>query len=460
MIENNADNTITNNGMNSSIEKKIIDTNSNSNNNNDNNKKNKKIDNKLLDKLRGTDEIPFRVETDLTLKNRKIISQYDYYCALSSNDQKRILHTTANFLLKSNNNINLDDDKRINNDTNNNKNNNKNNNNNNNNNNNEQKKKDISSIMNIKNKLSTIKTNILNQINSPRSPFFNSNVYIKTRFVWFDYHKKCKGGNVDALKGLFPTVKQSIINKEGFFSFQIIQNDSRNSINNNDNDENGSKSNSNNVNANSEIVNKNILDNSSELKFRVLNIQKNIVRTNCIDCLDRTNVVQTTIARWSLNYQLRCMCLDRCEGVSVGESKFKGESENGSENENKSKSESDNVDIYTATANLIKPVTISTSATIITTATGNSKNSRNIINDYNGHDNKNKETNKDIDSVSMDGIRGGSRTTMGRTLDQSFSEDSMCLPSKVLFDIKMKNDRLNELNSDNWRFNEYEKFIF
>lgn len=36
-----------------------------------------------------------------------------------------------------------------------------------------------------------------------------------------------------------------------------------------------------------------------------LQLQKSVVRTNCMDCLDRTNVVQTTLARWVLNDQLR-----------------------------------------------------------------------------------------------------------------------------------------------------------
>lgn len=36
----------------------------------------------------------------------------------------------------------------------------------------------------------------------------------------------------------------------------------------------------------------------------ILSKQHTIVRTNCIDCLDRTNVVQTSIARRMLMYQL------------------------------------------------------------------------------------------------------------------------------------------------------------
>lgn len=33
--------------------------------------------------------------------------------------------------------------------------------------------------------------------------------------------------------------------------------------------------------------------------------QSSVVRTNCMDCLDRTNVVQSTLGRWVLTYQLR-----------------------------------------------------------------------------------------------------------------------------------------------------------
>ncbi|KAJ9477010.1 Phosphatidylinositol-3-phosphatase SAC1 [Pseudozyma hubeiensis] len=38
---------------------------------------------------------------------------------------------------------------------------------------------------------------------------------------------------------------------------------------------------------------------------KVVSQQRSVVRTNCMDCLDRTNVVQGTMARWVLNEQLR-----------------------------------------------------------------------------------------------------------------------------------------------------------
>ncbi|KAF9586399.1 hypothetical protein BGW38_005676 [Lunasporangiospora selenospora] len=39
--------------------------------------------------------------------------------------------------------------------------------------------------------------------------------------------------------------------------------------------------------------------------FRVLQRQASVMRTNCMDCLDRTNVVQSVVSRWVLNRQLQ-----------------------------------------------------------------------------------------------------------------------------------------------------------
>lgn len=46
------------------------------------------------------------------------------------------------------------------------------------------------------------------------------------------------------------------------------------------------------------------LPGDSQGRLDIRNEQKNIVRTNCMDCLDRTNVVQTMLARWALTRQL------------------------------------------------------------------------------------------------------------------------------------------------------------
>ena len=39
----------------------------------------------------------------------------------------------------------------------------------------------------------------------------------------------------------------------------------------------------------------------------VRKLQSGVVRTNCMDNLDRTNVVQSDIAKWSLRLQLQIM---------------------------------------------------------------------------------------------------------------------------------------------------------
>lgn len=37
----------------------------------------------------------------------------------------------------------------------------------------------------------------------------------------------------------------------------------------------------------------------------VMSVQQGVFRTNCIDCLDRTNVVQSMLGRRSLSFQLQ-----------------------------------------------------------------------------------------------------------------------------------------------------------
>jgi len=90
------------------------------------------------------------------------------------------------------------------------------------------------------------------------------------KLLWFDYHKKCKKSNIDSLKEIY-----SLVND-------------KNTISGKDGDSNSHG-----------------IDYFSFHKKNILTLQNNIIRTNCIDCLDRTNVVQTTIARWALIKQLK-----------------------------------------------------------------------------------------------------------------------------------------------------------
>ncbi len=80
-------------------------------------------------------------------------------------------------------------------------------------------------------------------------------------YVWFDFHAECKGMKYENLSKLmkYNAVSTALTSNE-FFHIQL-------NTNNNSND------------------------------YQILSTQKGVFRTNCIDCLDRTNVVQTIFSR-------------------------------------------------------------------------------------------------------------------------------------------------------------------
>ncbi|KAG8063797.1 hypothetical protein GUJ93_ZPchr0003g17765 [Zizania palustris] len=82
------------------------------------------------------------------------------------------------------------------------------------------------------------------------------------RYVHFDFHHICHGGNFDNLQVLYNQIEEDI-QKQGYF-----------------------------------LINS---------KGEILLEQGGIVRSNCVDCLDRTNVTQSFLARKSLDIQLQCM---------------------------------------------------------------------------------------------------------------------------------------------------------
>jgi hypothetical protein len=85
---------------------------------------------------------------------------------------------------------------------------------------------------------------------------------VRMRHIWFDYHKKCKV-KIESVKEIFQNAFSGEVGPRDYFFSP----------------------------ANGEIK----------------QLQERILRTNCIDCLDRTNVVQTFISRVVLNKQLRDM---------------------------------------------------------------------------------------------------------------------------------------------------------
>ncbi|WOL01909.1 phosphoinositide phosphatase SAC8 isoform X3 [Canna indica] len=82
------------------------------------------------------------------------------------------------------------------------------------------------------------------------------------RYVPFDFHHVCAKGNFDNLQILYDQIKENV-ESQGYF---LINTDGQ-----------------------------------------ILLEQNGIIRANCIDCLDRTNVTQSYVARKSLNLQLQKM---------------------------------------------------------------------------------------------------------------------------------------------------------
>ena len=87
------------------------------------------------------------------------------------------------------------------------------------------------------------------------------------KHVWYDFHAECKGGRWDKLSNLLDQVTPTL-NGQGYFS----------------------------------VVPK--LSNDST-DWEVTSVQDGVVRTNCMDCLDRTNVVQSMFGRYILYRQLQ-----------------------------------------------------------------------------------------------------------------------------------------------------------
>lgn len=83
-------------------------------------------------------------------------------------------------------------------------------------------------------------------------------------YTHFDFHSECKRMRWDRIQLLVDQLQEQLV-KQGYFYY----------------------------------------DASSEGSGTIRKTQSGVVRTNCMDCLDRTNVVQGTLARWVLTQQLR-----------------------------------------------------------------------------------------------------------------------------------------------------------
>jgi len=102
-------------------------------------------------------------------------------------------------------------------------------------------------------------------------------------FSWFDFHEECKNMKYENISKMLKA--PSVWNGISTFGYTQIQ---------------------------FKAENKRIED----LSFKILLLQDGIFRTNCIDCLDRTNVIQSVIARQILHKILNKLGL---EDVPTGE---------------------------------------------------------------------------------------------------------------------------------------------
>ncbi|GAA5995681.1 hypothetical protein JCM5350_006638 [Sporobolomyces pararoseus] len=90
----------------------------------------------------------------------------------------------------------------------------------------------------------------------------------RLKYVYFDFHHECKGLRFDRVAGLIDSLDQELL-KQAYFYHDTTES----------------------TNGGAGVA--------AQIK------QTSVVRTNCMDCLDRTNVVQSALAKWVLNNQLR-----------------------------------------------------------------------------------------------------------------------------------------------------------
>lgn len=86
-------------------------------------------------------------------------------------------------------------------------------------------------------------------------------VPVDTHLVWFDYHHKCRRSSEATLE-IYDILQHAIRSGEGYGVYEHSNH------------------------------------------TRVASTQQHVVRTNCMDCLDRTNVLQSVVSRWVLLRQL------------------------------------------------------------------------------------------------------------------------------------------------------------
>mmetsp|Transcript_50555 Transcript_50555/g.152327 ORF Transcript_50555/g.152327 Transcript_50555/m.152327 type:complete len:1270 (-) Transcript_50555:1937-5746(-) len=104
------------------------------------------------------------------------------------------------------------------------------------------------------------------------------------RHVWFDFHAECKGGRWDRLSELLEDVAPTLERQGYFCAVPVAGGGGEGAVLSNEDDGESAA--------------------AVAVPWRILSVQNGVVRTNCMDCLDRTNVVQSIFARRALYRQL------------------------------------------------------------------------------------------------------------------------------------------------------------
>ncbi|KAI9572765.1 SacI homology domain-containing protein [Boletus coccyginus] len=92
---------------------------------------------------------------------------------------------------------------------------------------------------------------------------FNQAEVADVKYQYFDFHNECKNMRWDRINILIEKMQDDLL-KQGYFHLDMSRPDP-------------------------------------------VKMQRGVVRTNCMDNLDRTNVVQAALAKWTLNYQLKVL---------------------------------------------------------------------------------------------------------------------------------------------------------
>ncbi len=99
-------------------------------------------------------------------------------------------------------------------------------------------------------------------------------VPVDANLLWFDYHHRCKR-NSESVIDIFRIIQAAISTGGGFATFV---HSAHNSVH--------------------------LPPTMTPSETHIVNTQQHIIRTNCMDCLDRTNVMQSVVSRWVLLRQL------------------------------------------------------------------------------------------------------------------------------------------------------------